>query len=220
MPERILTEEKGHRCFAGFYDRLSRRAESTFMREVRPRVQGAARGRTLEIGLGTGAGLPYYPADVTLVAVEPDPYMFKKARDNIADLKREVELQQAPAEDLPFPGESFDTVVTTLVLCSVTSQMKALGEIKRVLKPGGRYHFYEHVRYRNPIGGFAQDLVRPIWSQFGGGCSPNRRTWEAIEQAGFDEVSIEHESPIPPIPPLCFVRPHIIGFARKAGESS
>lgn len=214
----IAKKQPGHRWFAAVYDRLSQASERGFMKEMRTRVHGAALGRTLEVGFGTGISLPYYASAVDLTAVEPDQYMLEKARGRVAASGRTVKLEQAPAEELPFADDSFDSVVTTLVLCSVQSPTEALAEIRRVLKPGGRYYFYEHVRYTNRAGGWMQDAVAPAWGWIAGGCHPNRRLGSVIGSSGFAETLIERRADLPPLPPVIFVRPHILGWARKAGD--
>src|SRR5262249_8803014 len=107
---------KGHRWFAAVYGAQARRERPAMVR-MRRRVAGGASGRVLEIGAGTGANLPFYPNDADVVATEPDPFMLRRARAGVAQQGRTVELHQAPAEALPFPAASFDTVVSTLVLC-------------------------------------------------------------------------------------------------------
>ena len=106
-------------------------------------------------------------------------------------------------------------MVSTLVLCSVPSPRKVLSEIKRVLKPGGELRLYEHVRYRNPVGGFAQDAITPLWKWMGAGCHPNRDTERSIRQAGFEVTYANVEMPHPPVPPMVFVRPHLRAVARR-----
>jgi ubiquinone/menaquinone biosynthesis C-methylase UbiE len=116
----------------------------------------------------------------------------------------------APAEALPFADDSFDTVVSLAVLCTVDDQARALSEIRRVLHPGGRLVFLEHVRSADPkLAGWQDRLERP-WGWFAGGCHPNRRTLEAIEAAGFDVIELERED-LPDIPRL--VKPNIMGVA-------
>jgi ubiquinone/menaquinone biosynthesis C-methylase UbiE len=115
---------------------------------------------------------------------------------------------------LPFDDDSFDTVVSTLVMCSVRDPAKALSEVRRVLKPEGEYRFYDHVRYDHAFGAFWQDLVTPVWRWFGAGCHPNRDVAQFIRDAGFDIIQLELTKPLPPIPPMVFSRPHIKGIAR------
>ena len=190
---RAVTATKGHRIFAALYDRLTAPAERRILAEHRAYLAGRARGRVLELGAGTGANFPYFPADVELVAVDPDPHMLRRARRRAKQLGRSIALQQAPAEDLPFPDASFDTVVVTLVLCSVEEPDRALAEVRRVVRPGGELRFLEHVRA--PSVGWArfQDAITPVWGWCGAGCHPNRETVSAIERAGFRIVELEHD---------------------------
>lgn len=206
---------KGHRWFAAFYERLSKIEEkSAAVRKIRQEIVGGARGRVLEIGAGTGASFPYYSEDVTEVsAVEPDPFMLPRARKRAEEVDKPIEVHHAPAEELPFDDGTFDTAISTLVLCSVSDPQKALSEIKRVLKPGGQLRVYEHVRYESDFGGFWQDLITPAWKWFGAGCHPNRDTGSAITEAGFKFDSLRRLNTVPPVPPMVFVRPHIIGVA-------
>jgi ubiquinone/menaquinone biosynthesis C-methylase UbiE len=146
-------------------------------------------GTVLEIGPGTGANLRYYPAGIRWIAVEPNPamhgYLQKKAAER--DIKANFRLD--PAEALNLPDDSVDTAISTLVLCSVDDLDQVLAEIHRVLKPGGRFLFLEHVAA--PEGSWqrrGQDFIQPVWSFFAGGCRPNRETGQALEQAGFKDL--------------------------------
>ncbi len=179
--------ERGHRWFAAMYDRLGGVNERRFGSKIRPRIMGEVQGRVLEVGVGTGASFRYYPAGVQVVGTEPDPYMLERARRRLAELGlTNVELQQAPAEELPFEGASFDHVVSSLVFCTVGDVSRALAEVRRVLKLDGTFRFWEHVRNdESRFWGTAQDLITPVWGWFSAGCHPNRRTQQAIEEAGF-----------------------------------
>ena len=136
---------KGHKWFAAIYDRMSAPEERRFMGEVRAELAGGARGKILEIGAGTGLNFPHYRDGAEVIATEPDPYMRQRAQRRLMEAGKHIELRKASAEELPFESDSFDTVVGTLVMCSVPHPQRALAEIRRVLKPGGEYRFYEHV---------------------------------------------------------------------------
>lgn len=139
-----------------------------------------ARGRTLDLGAGTGRDLPLYPPGVAAVAVEPDRGSLARARRRAPA----VPLVRARAEALPFRDGAFDTVVCGLVLCSVDDPARALAEARRVLRPGGALRLLEHVRARG-VGGALQDLAQPAWTAVTGGCHPNRETERAVAAAGF-----------------------------------
>ena len=180
-------QEQGHRWFAAMYDRLTGAGERRLFKNVRPRIMGEAQGRVLEIGVGTGASLSYYSSEAQVVGTEPDPYMLERARRRLTELgATNIELQQAPAEELPFDDASFDHVVSSLVLCTVRDLPRALAEARRVLKPEGAFRFMEHVRNdESRFWGTVQDAIVPVWRWCAAGCHPNRRTQQAIEEAGF-----------------------------------
>ncbi len=208
-------EQEGHKWFAAIYDRMMARPERSFMRRIREEIVGGAKGRVLEVGAGTGASFPYYNDQAEeVVATEPDPYMLERARRRAEDLGRSIELRQASAEELPFDDDSFDTVVSTLVMCSVGDPLRALSEVRRVLKPSGELRMYEHVRYDNAFGAFWQDAITPLWSWFGAGCHPNRDVAGFVREAGFEFERLERIKPLPPIPPMVIARPHILAIAR------
>ncbi len=210
-------EQEGHKWFASIYDRMMASAERSFMRRIREEIAGGARGRVLEVGAGTGANFPYYDDDAgEIVATEPDPYMLKRARRKAEGVGRSIEFHQAPAEELPFDADSFDTVVSTLVMCTVPDPLRALSEVRRVLKPSGELRMFEHVRYENAFGAFWQDAITPVWGWFGAGCHPNRDVAGFVREAGFEFEQLTRETRHPPIPPMLFVRPHIRGIARPS----
>jgi ubiquinone/menaquinone biosynthesis C-methylase UbiE len=159
----------------------------------------------LELGAGTGANFAYYPPSATIIATEPDPFMLARARKRAAELGRVIALCQCPAEALPFADASFDTVVATLVFCSVQDPLRALTEVWWVLKPTGTFRFIEHVR-ADGFTGRVQDMLTPIQCRLGAGCHLNRRTASSIEAAGLAIVELERRGL--PLIPL------IIGVAR------
>ncbi len=178
---------KGHRIFAALYDVVESPARRS-LGPIRQFIAGGARGLVLEVGCGTGGNFPYYDFDVIerLEATEPDPFMLRRAKERVAKLGLygRVRLLEAPAEELPFEDGSFDTVVASLVLCSVEDLDKSLAEIRRVLKQDGMLRIVEHVRAEGWMGR-VQDVVEPVWGYFSAGCHPNRRTAEAVRAAGF-----------------------------------
>jgi ubiquinone/menaquinone biosynthesis C-methylase UbiE len=201
--------KRGHPIFAALYDRMATSAERRWMGGRRRRLLAGASGAVLEIGGGTGANLPHY-RDVDLVTVaEPDPFMRKRLSQKLADARVPVEVSEAGAEALPFPDGSVDTVVSTLVLCTVPDQGSALDEIRRVLRPGGRLLFIEHVRAEGSAARW-QDRLEPLWRRLFGGCHPNRDTVAAFEESGFEIESFE--SFLPP-DPLSVLMPCVQGSA-------
>jgi ubiquinone/menaquinone biosynthesis C-methylase UbiE len=190
------------------YDRMSRSSEDAGLGDMRERLLADADGRVLEIGGGTGVNLPYYPEVDSLVVTEPEPPMLRRLQDKAREQALKAELVRAPAEDLPFEDASFDSVVSTLVLCGV-DQERALAEVRRVLRPGGRLLFLEHVRSDDPELARFQDRMNRL-NRFLVGCSCNRQTLGAIEAAGFTVSKVEHTT-TPKAPK--FVRPLIVGAA-------
>ena len=160
------------------------------MGERRARLLAGTRGDVLEVGGGTGANLAHYRGVDRVTVVEPDPHMRRKLGRKAADAGVSVEISGAGAEALPFPDDSFDSVVSTLVLCTVPDQAQALREIRRVLRPGGLLLFVEHVRAVGPWARW-QDRIEPLWGRLFGGCHPNRDTVTAIREAGFEIEKFE-----------------------------
>ena len=195
------------------YDRLGAASESAGLREERRRLLARAHGEVLEIGAGTGANLELYPAVVTrVVASEPDRYMARRLRRRARAAPVPVEVLAAPAEALPVPAASFDTVVGTLVLCTVRDPAAVLSEVARVLRPGGRYLFLEHVRGHEQRLAAWQDRLAPLWGVIGGGCHPNRATLAALRASPLTVAEV-NEGEIPRAPQL--VRPMISGVAER-----
>lgn len=207
---------KPHPVVAALYDRMAQPAEKAGMRDMRAELLSEARDRTLEIGAGTGLNLAHYGSEVSeLVLLEPDPFMAKRLRKRIASETpsiASVGVVEASAEHLPLENESFDTVVATLVLCSVEDPARALGEIARVLKPGGRFLYLEHVRSESPRLARWQDRLERPWGWFGGGCHPNRPTGDILRASPLEVERLERGQ-TPKAPPL--VRPLIRGVARR-----
>jgi ubiquinone/menaquinone biosynthesis C-methylase UbiE len=200
------------RIFAALYDRVLAGTEKAGLADRRHALLASARGRVLEIGAGTGANLDHYPDAVTeLVLTEPEEPMARRLEGKLvaAGGARRSEVVRAPAESLPFPDDSFDTAVCTLVLCTVSDPERALKELDRVLKPGGRLLFIEHVRSDDPGVAKWQDRLAPLWRRCGHGCNPNRPTPEMI-RSQFEHVEIE-EAELPKSPPI--VRPLRVGSA-------
>jgi ubiquinone/menaquinone biosynthesis C-methylase UbiE len=202
------------RAFAALYDRGLSGTEEAGLREMRRELLAGASGRTIEIGAGTGANLGLYPEAVgELVLTEPDPHMARRLRRHLSESGARAELVEAPAERLPFEDASFDTAVFTLVLCTVPDQAAALAEAARLLRPGGRLLFLEHVRSGQPKLARWQDRLEKPWRFCGDGCHPNRDTVAAIEASPLGLESVERGR-MPKAPPI--VRPLAYGTATRA----
>jgi ubiquinone/menaquinone biosynthesis C-methylase UbiE len=165
----------------------------------------------LEVGSGTGANISLYPATVDLVLSEPDPHMQKVLRRKLAEPEsRQAELVQAGAEDLPFEDGSFDCVACTMVLCTMPDPAAGLAEVARVLKPGGKLLFLEHVRSEDPKLAWAQDRFERPWRFVADGCHCNRDSVALIEGSPLT-VSSSKQGTMPFSPHL--VRPLVYGSA-------
>jgi ubiquinone/menaquinone biosynthesis C-methylase UbiE len=199
------------RFFAGVYDRMVKGSEEAGFTDMRRDLLAGASGRTIDIGAGTGVNLPLYPPQVTgLVLVEPDPHMAKRMRRKLAKAGSKAEMLEAPAERLPFEDSSFDTAVFTLVLCTIPDPAAALAEAARVLKPGGRVLFLEHVRSDEPGLARWQDRLEKPWRFCGDGCHCNRETVATIEASPLTLERVERDR-LPKAPPI--VSPLVRGSA-------
>jgi ubiquinone/menaquinone biosynthesis C-methylase UbiE len=198
------------RLFAWILERGSRRHEPLVADRKRA-LLGDLSGDVLEIGPGTGVNFAYLPRSVRWIGVEPNAYLRERLRAEAARGGLSAELHAGTAERLPLPDRSVDAVVSTLVLCSVPDVDAVLEEVRRVLRPGGRFVFVEHVGA--PPGTWLraiQRLVRPLW-RVGGGCHPDRDTLAAIERAGFADLRAERFRVAAGL-----VSPHVAGVATRA----
>jgi ubiquinone/menaquinone biosynthesis C-methylase UbiE len=202
----------GH-VFAAMYDRMLGRTERAGLSEHRRALLAGASGDVLEIGGGTGANLRFYGHGVrTLTIIEPEKPMLRRLRRLVEEHAPRAKALRAPAEDLPFNDASFDVVVSTLVLCTVDDVPRTLRELHRVLRPGGRLLFIEHVRSDDPALARRQDRMVPINVRIAHGCHPNRRTLESIREAGFEITTLEHDT-LKHAPK--FIQPLIVGVATR-----
>jgi len=205
----------GGRFFAATYDRMIAGVEKAGLHAHRQALLADASGRVLEIGAGTGINLELYGNGVErLTLAEPEPAMARRLERRLRDHPRQAELVHAPAEDLPFEDGSFDAAVSTLVLCSVDDQVQALAELRRVLIPGGRLLFIEHVRSDEPGLAKWQDRLNRVNRLVGHGCNCNRATLDAMSAAGFSITELERDE-LHKVPPI--VRPLAVGTARASG---
>ena len=201
---------------AKFYDASMKKMEEACLSAWRQELLSDISGDVLEIGSGTGINLQYYSISINkLTLTEPEPHMLNILRNNINGVMEEKCILAAyPADALNFPDNSFDAVVSTLVLCSVNSANNTLSEIKRVLKPGGKFYFIEHVVAKETPSLIKwQKLFQPFWIRMCGNCHLTRDTETNITNAGFEFQSIERlkSSGGPPI-----VTPTIKGIAVNA----
>lgn len=216
MPEsnEIATTPRRASWYQRFFASAMASEQKTHQAEYDARKKsllGELQGDVLEIGPGTGPNLAYYARDVYWSGIEPNPAMFSYVEDEAKRLGMSIDLREGRAERLDAADNRFDAVVVTLVLCSVRDPQQTLQEIRRVLKPGGRFVFIEHVAAPRHTGlRRFQRLIKPLWKPFSDGCNPDRETWTAIEQAGFSRVELEHFRIDQGI-----ASPHIAGFAVK-----
>jgi SAM-dependent methyltransferase len=200
-----------HRLVAAGYDRLLAAFEETWLQRKRYELLAWCNGEVLEVGGGTGANLPCYPASTRLIFTEPDREMLARCRPKLVKGPLSTRLALARAEELPFRSHCFDTVVATLTLCSVGDPQRSLTEISRVLRPGGRLLFFEHGRAEGRLGKW-QDRLTPLWSALALGCRLNRMTVINIQNAGFRLERLERHHP-PGMPRI--IHPAYYGVAVK-----
>jgi ubiquinone/menaquinone biosynthesis C-methylase UbiE len=199
--------------FTALYDPLLAWGERAGMRELRRAVLADAHGHVLEIGAGTGLNLPAYPPGAErLTLADPEASMVRRLRGVGGDRA----VVAAGAEELPFEDDAFDTVVSTLVLCTVQDPDRSLREIRRVLRPGGSLLLIEHVRSSRPGLARLQDLLHRPWRAVGHGCVCNRDTVAALTRADFD-VSGLRRARWRRMPAI--VAPLVAGTARATGAS-
>ena len=201
------------RLFAALYDPFFWLSERAGLAARRRALAEQVSGRVLEIGAGTGLNLRHYADDVELVLSEPDEAMADRLRGRLAKLGRPATVVLAGAEALPFADGEFDTVVSTLVLCTVPDLDAALREVHRVLKPGGRLLFIEHVRSDSPRWARWQDRLNRPWRAFAEGCNCNRATLDVLAGSALGVCEVER-STFPAMVPL--IRPLATGSATAA----
>jgi ubiquinone/menaquinone biosynthesis C-methylase UbiE len=200
------------RVFPWLMDQMA--ADDPEIKALRTRALAPTGGRVLELGFGTGLNLYHYPPAIRrIVAVDPNPGMKARARERMATLGIDVEHHRITAETLPFDAASFDSVVCTLTLCSIPRVEQALGEVRRVLKPGGQFLFLEHGRHPDPGVSRWQDRLNGVWGKLFDGCNINRDMPRLIADSGLVTTALATEV-LPKMPrPVGYF---FVGRARKA----
>lgn len=206
----------GPRWYKRFFAWAMATAATEYERAISPRKQSLfqnLQGTILEIGPGAGVNLRYLKPENNWIGLEPNPHMHPYLRQEAQALGVKIDLRTETVGAANIADHSIDTVISTLVLCSVPDLKATLKEIFRVLKPNGTFLFIEHVAA--PSGTLLRQVqsgIRPLWTRIGDGCCPDREIGQMIEQAGFSTVTQEtFDGPVP----IAIVKPHIIGVATK-----
>lgn len=180
------------RIFSRLYDPVIEIPERLGLRRLRREVLRDVRGRVLELGIGTGRNVPLYPEEVgSLTGVDPDETMLGQAEDRARKATFPVRLLPASAEELPLEDAGFDAVTGTLVFCTIPDVARALGEARRVLRPGGELRLLEHVRMDREPFATVQETATPVWKHLAGGCHLDRDTLSAVREAGFEVERVQ-----------------------------
>ncbi|MEA2001191.1 MAG: class I SAM-dependent methyltransferase [Actinomycetota bacterium] len=174
-----------HSLFARIYDLFMVPQDRFGLRHQRERLCSSARGQVLEVAVGTGLNIPYYRDATSVVGIDLDRAMLRRAVRRTWETRIPVELVTADARALPFPSGSFDTVVVALSLCTISDPAGTLEELRRVSIPGAHLHFLEHVRSAKPLYAKVQDRIAPAWESIAGGCRANQDTAEIIQDSNW-----------------------------------
>lgn len=208
-------QARSHPVFARVYERVAEMSERRGGGEHRRKLLAGLSGRVIEVGAGSGANFAHYPTTVgEVVAVEPERYLRERAQRAATRAPVAVSVVDGVGDRLPGEDGSFDAGIAALVLCTVPDQKQALGDLFRVIRPGGELRFYEHVVSHTTWEARLQRLAdATFWPHVAGGCHLARDTASGIEQAGFVIETCERFpfSPAPFLPP----DPHILGIARR-----
>jgi ubiquinone/menaquinone biosynthesis C-methylase UbiE len=212
MPTRTQPRPVRHPIFARCYARVGHLMDAE-IGDHRRRLLAGLTGRVLEVGAGNGLNFQHYPAAVTeVLAIEPEPYLCRLALAAARQAPVPIRVVDGTGEALPALDRAVDVVVASLVLCTVTDLNQALAETRRVLRPGGKLRFYEHVRAEDPRLARWQDRLERPWGWLVGGCHPNRDTVAAINAAGLRLEQLDRFD-LQAMPPLA--RPHVLGLAER-----
>lgn len=181
MDQKTIVVKNRYNRIAKFYDPLHRMMEKGLMRKWRREIWRDARGAVLEVGVGTGNNIPYYPEKTKVMAIDFSEKMLEKARGKAVLSDKKVDFRLMDVQNLEFPDESFDTIITTCVFCSVPDPIQGLRELKRVCKKAGQIIMLEHVRSQKPFLGFLMDLHNPMMVRLTG-ANINRNTVENLKK--------------------------------------
>lgn len=182
---------KRYNRVAKFYDILEKPMEAMALKEWRLEVMNELQGKVLEVGVGTGKNIEYYPDNLDITAIDFSENMLQRAEEKAIKLKKRVSLVHMDAQQMNFQDDTFDTVFTTCVFCSVPDPILGLKEIRRVCKPNGKIIMIEHVRSERQVIGLIMDIFNPIVvSSYG--ANINRRTVENIKKSGFSKVEVSN----------------------------
>ncbi|MFG6120875.1 class I SAM-dependent methyltransferase [Thalassobacillus sp. B23F22_16] len=185
--KQTTTIKRRYNRISGVFDMMDRMIRETWRKELLEH----ASGKVLEVGVGTGANLKYYPDHVEVTGIDFSPMMLKKAREKADNLPPSFELVEMDAQQMDFADNTFDTVVSTCVFCSVPDPIQGLKEIRRVTKPKGKIIMLEHMRSDNEMIGKAMDVLNPIGLHIVG-ANINRKTMDNIKQAGLKVVKEDY----------------------------
>lgn len=177
--------------FSHLYDTAMQPLERLRFRKIRRQLIGDAKGKVLEIGAGTGLNFPYYYQVEQVDAIDPDPYMAEKSARRKREALVPIHTHLAEAEKLPFPDHTFDTIVATLVFCTIPNPEQAMKEIIRVSKPNARILLFEHVRMEQKLLAKAQDWLTPVWKKVCDGCHLNRNTLTLLKNPDLSVVQLQ-----------------------------
>ena len=175
---------------AFFYDSMMKKIEDIRLKKERKELLKNITGDIVEFGAGTGVNFEFYPENTRVIAIEPDNQLGKVAKNKIKG--KNIEVLSASAENLPFPDNTFDSVVITLALCTIENPNNALKEAKRVCKPSGTLLILEHIKNDNRVLSTLQDILTPLWKKFAMGCHLNRDTLSLIKENNFEKIYIHY----------------------------
>lgn len=178
--------------FAKWYDIFMSPLEQRKFKRVRCELLKGASGKVLELGSGTGINFPLYDNVDTVIAIEPSQPMIDQSLSKQKSAVVPIEIVHASAENLPFEDCTFDTVVATLVFCTIPNVEMAINEVKRVCKPDGKILLFEHVKMENPVLSKMQESLTPFWKKVCDGCCLNRETLKAFTNQGLEIERVEH----------------------------